>query len=148
VIRTAALAALLLLTAACGGASSTSPATPSGGIPSIVHVFSASATTASGGTIVVTMAVHNAAATTDRLLSVTCTCSGTASIVKPASGGGTVPVNAVTLPSNDVVLMGPHGPHVVLEGVSPTPPAGSTLTLELHFANATPATTVMVVDGS
>jgi len=147
VIRATAIAALLLLTAACGGGTTTTAGRSSTELPSLVHVFSASAATAGGGTIVVTMAVHNAASTADRLLSVTCTCSGTAAIVRP-SGSGTVPVKAVALPSNEVVLMGPHGPHVVLSGVSPAPPAGSTLTLQLHFAHASPATTVMVVDGS
>ncbi len=41
--------------------------------------------------------------------------------------------------------MGPHGPHVTLTNLTPAPAPGSTVTLELHFAHATPATTVVAV---
>ena len=94
------------------------------------------------------MAVHNAATTDDRLESVTCTCSATVRIVEPRPSGGTEPVRSVDLPPNQVVLMGPHGPHVTLTNLTPPPAPGSTVTLELHFAHATPATTVVAVGGS
>lgn len=144
--RHALLACLAAVAAACGGGSST--ARPSAELPSIVHVFSASYTATGAASALITMAVHNAASTDDRLESVTCTCSATVRIVEPRSSGGTEPVRSVDLPPNQVVLLGPHGPHVTLTNLSPTPAPGSTMTLKLHFAHATPATTVVAVGGS
>jgi copper(I)-binding protein len=145
--RRALLACLVAAVAvACGGGSST--VSPSTELPSIVHVFSSSFTSTGAASALITMAVHNAATTDDRLESVTCTCSATVRIVEPRTSGGTEPVRSVELPPNEVVLMGPHGPHVTLTNLTPAPAPGSTLTLELHFAHATPTTTVVAVGGS
>jgi copper(I)-binding protein len=138
---------LLVAAVACGGSSSAAGVPTQ--LPSIVHVFSSSYDSTGPDRARITMAMHNAATSDDRLESVTCSCMATVRIVAPQpSGVGTDPVRSVDLPPNDVVLMGPHGPHVILTGLTPVPAAGSTITLELHFAHATPATTVVAVGGS
>jgi copper(I)-binding protein len=139
-------AALVVVAAAtaCGDGSGSggvvSP--PTGGAGELVHVFSASAATAHDGTVEITMALHNAGTSPDRLTGVTCHCNGTARLVRTAANGASTPVSSVALPSEHVVILGPHGAHVDIAMASPVA-AGETLSLELTFRRSAPVTAVV-----
>jgi copper(I)-binding protein len=130
-------AMLAVLAVACSGASATSSAT-SPIDTSDIHVFSAAVTPGPDGTAVVALALHNAAATPDRLVRVSCTCAASAEILgAPAAG--------VVLAPDKIVILGPGGPRIVLSGLTAPLSPGGTATIELSFAHSAPTTTVAEV---
>jgi copper(I)-binding protein len=117
--------------AACGG--STTPATT---VPVItdeaIHVFSA-AVTPEGNHADLSLALHNATETPDRLTDVSCACAASATIY---GGSGSKPATSVRLPPQVVVTFAPGGAHITLDGLTQTLTPGDTVTLGLTFEHA------------
>ena len=140
--RRGALVVLALVAAACGSTSSTSPAAIIDA--SDIHVFSASVEApTSNGIAQVVADLHNAADTKDELVSVSCSCGGTASLFEP---GATEPATSIPLPSQKVVLFGPRGVRIELTDPSRPLTVGSTVTLTFSFATATPTSATAAVE--
>jgi copper(I)-binding protein len=130
---------------ACGGSTTSSPPSPASAAPaSDIHVFAATVTP-DGDQAEVEVAIHNAAATADALTGVSCACATAAEIHGAGPQGDIGPVESVKLPPDKVVTFAPGGPHIELIGLSQPLTPGDTVTLELTFANAPPASTVAEV---
>lgn len=141
--RLVVFVALGLAAAACGGSTTSSTASAIGDV-SDVHIFAASVDAASGsGDVAQVVAdLHNASDARDALVSVACSCGGTATLFEP---GATKPATSIALPSQKVVLFGPRGTRIELSGVAQPLAAGSTVTLTFSFQTATPATATAAV---
>jgi len=140
--RVGAIIALALTAAACGGStSSTSSAIADS---SDVHIFAATVEAPSdgGGVAQVVADLHNASDTKDALVSVSCSCGGTATLFEP---GGSKPATSITLPPQKVVLFGPRGARIELSQLPQALTLGSTVTLTFSFESATPASAVAAV---
>lgn len=142
--RVTAVLVLAVVAAACGGGPTTSTATPVITDVSDVHIFAASveAAPATGGVAQVVADLHNASDARDALVSVACSCGGTATLFEP---GATKPATSIALPSQKVVLFGPRGTRIELSGLAQPLAAGSTVTLTFSFQTATPATATAAV---
>lgn len=141
--RVGVCVALTLAAAACGG--STTSATSSAITDvSDVHIFAASveAAPASGGAAQVVADLHNASNTKDALISVSCSCGGTAMLFQP---GATTPATSIALPPQKVVLFGPRGARIELSALAQPLAVGSTVNLTFSFQTATPATATATV---
>jgi copper(I)-binding protein len=140
--RMVALVAIALAAAACNGSttSTTSPAITD----SEVHIFAASVEAAppSGGVAQVVADLHNASDAKDALVSVSCSCGGTATLFEP---GATKPATSIALPSQKVVLFGPRGARIELSGLAQPLAVGSTVTLTFSFQTTTPASATAAV---
>jgi copper(I)-binding protein len=134
--------ALALVAAACGGSmtSTTPPVTD----VSDVHIFAASVEAAppSGGVVQVVADLHNASDAKDALVSVSCSCGGTATLFEP---GATKPATSIALPSQKVVLFGPRGARIELSGLAQPLAVGSTVGLTFSFQTAAPASATAAV---
>jgi copper(I)-binding protein len=141
--RVGACIALALTAAACGG-SATSSTSPTIVDESNVHVFAASveAAPASGGAAQVVADLHNASDAKDALVSVSCSCGGTATLFEQ---GATTPATSIALPSQKVVLFGPRGARIELSGLGQPLTVGSTVDVTFSFETATPALATAVV---
>jgi copper(I)-binding protein len=128
---------LVLSAAACGGPT-TSSAAPAISDVSDVHIFAASvvAASASGDAAQVVADLHNASDTKDALVSVSCSCGGTAMLFEP---GATQPATSITLPSQKVVLFGPRGARIQLSGLAQPLAVGTTVNLTFSFQTTSPA---------
>jgi copper(I)-binding protein len=135
---------LVVVAVACGGGSTTTSATPVITDVSDVHIFAASveAAPANGGVAQVVADVHNAADAKDALVSVSCSCGGTATLFEP---GTTKPAPSIPLPSQKVVLFGPRGVRIELSDLAQPLPVGSTVILTFSFRTATPASATAAV---
>jgi copper(I)-binding protein len=141
--RGAALVVLSIAAVACGSTTSTTPPAAITDV-SDIHIFSASVEApASNGIAQVVADLHNAADTKDELVSVACSCGGTASLFEP---GATKPATSIPLPSQKVVLFGPRGVRIELSDRTQPLTPGSTVTLTFSFATATPATATAAVE--
>jgi copper(I)-binding protein len=145
-IRRWAPAALALLLVSCGGGPSSPPtSSPSAtGSPGEIHVFAATVTPHDDEADA-SLALHNGADTTDRLIGVSCTCATAAEIHGADATGDLGPVKGVALPPDEVVTFAPGGPHIVLVGLTAPLVEGDTVTLELTFAHDPPADAVAEV---
>jgi copper(I)-binding protein len=141
--RVGALVVLASIAVACGSTtSSTSPAAITD--VSDIHIFAASIEApGSDGVAQVVADLHNAADTKDSLVSVSCSCGGTATLYEP---GASKPATSIALPSQKVVLFGPRGVRIELTDPSQPLTAGSTVTLTFSFATATPTSAVAAVE--
>lgn len=54
-------------------------------------------------------------------------------------------VDSLTVPAHGTLALGTGGDHLMLENLTHKPLVGDTVTLTLHFAHATPATTTVTV---
>jgi copper(I)-binding protein len=135
---------LATVAAACGGGSTTSSAAPVSTDASDVHVFAASVETApaSGGAAQVVADLHNASDVKDALVSVSCSCGGTATLFEP---GSTKPATSIPLPSQKVVLFGPRGVRIELSDLAQPLTVGSTVNLTFAFRTTTPASATAAV---
>jgi copper(I)-binding protein len=138
--RLGAVIALALTAAACGGSTTSSTSSAIAG-ESDVHIFAASVEAASGGSGIaqVVADLHNASDAKDALVSVSCSCGGTATLFEP---GATEPATSITLPSQKVVLFGPRGARIEL---SQPLTVGSTVNLTFSFQTAMPASATAAV---
>jgi len=142
--RVGACIALALAASACSG-STTSSTAPAIVDQSNVHIFAASveAAPASGGAAQVVADLHNASDAKDALVSVSCSCGGTATLFEP---GAAKPASSIALPSQKVVLFGPRGARIELSGLGQPLTVGSTVTLTFSFETTTPASATAVVN--
>lgn len=142
--RRLGVAVLVLGLAAAACSETTTSSAPSATTAvSDIHIFAASVEApASGGVAQVVADLHNASDAKDELVSVSCSCGGTATLFAP---GATKPTNGIPLPSQKVVLFGPRGARIELSDLSPQPAAGSTVQLTFSFAHATPTTATAAV---
>jgi copper(I)-binding protein len=133
----------LTVAAACGG-SATSSTSPAIADASDVHVFAASveAAPAAGGVAQVVADLHNASDAKDALVSVSCSCGGTATLFEPSAAK---PATSIPLPSQKVVMFGPRGARIELSGLAQPLMAGSTVNLTFSFQTTTPAVATAVV---
>ncbi len=133
--------ALTLTAASCGG--STSPTSSAIADGSYVHIFGASVEApSSGGVAQVVANLHNASDANDALVSVSCSCGGTATLFEP---GATKPATSIALPSQKVVLFGPRGARIELSQLPQPLTVGATLNLTFSFQTATPASATAAV---
>jgi copper(I)-binding protein len=134
---------LALVAAGCGGGSTTSAASAITD-ESDVHIFAASieAAPSKGGVAQVVADLHNASDAKDALVSVACSCGGTATLFEP---GATEPATSIPLPSQKVVLFGPRGARIELSGLAQPLTVGSTATLTFSFETTTPASATAAV---
>jgi len=142
-LRLGAVIALALTAAACGGSTTSSTSSAIAG-DSDVHIFAASVEAASGdsGIAQVVADLHNASDAKDALVSVSCSCGGTATLFEP---GATKPATSITLPSQKVVLFGPRGARIELSQLPQPLTVGSTVNLTFSFQTATPASATAAV---
>jgi copper(I)-binding protein len=137
-----ALAVVLVFAASCGGGSS-SPSTPSAiADGSGIHVFAASVESGTGGVAQVVADLHNAADTKDALVSVSCSCGGTAALYEQ---GATKPTSSIALPSQKVVLFGPKGNRIQLTDLAQPLSSLTTVDLTFSFTNAAPTTATAAI---
>ena len=141
--RVGACIALTLAAAACGGSTTSSTSSTITDV-SDVHVFGASveAAPAAGGVAQVVADLHNASDAKDALVSVTCSCGGTATLF---ASGAAKPATSILLPSQKVVLFGPRGARIELSGLAQPLMVGSTVNLTFSFKTTTPATATAAV---
>ena len=141
--RVGACIAFALAAAACGG-STTSTTTSAVADTSDVHVFAASVETApaNGDAAQVVADLHNASDTADALVSVSCSCGGTAMLFEP---GATKPATSIALPPQKLVLFGPRGARIELSGLAQPLTLGSTVNLTFSFETTTPASATAAV---
>jgi copper(I)-binding protein len=140
--RRVAVAIVLVFAVSCGGGSS-SPYAPSAiADVSDIHVFSASVEPGTGGVVQVVADLHNAADAKDALVSVSCSCGGTATLY---ADGATKPTSSIALPSQKVVLFGPKGARIQLTGLAQPLSSLTTVTLTFSFANAAPASATAAI---
>jgi copper(I)-binding protein len=140
--RRVAVALVLVVAASCGGDSS-SPVIPSGIADfSDIHVFAASVEPGTGGVAQVVADLHNAADTKDALVSVSCSCGGTATLYEE---GATKPTTSIALPSQKVALFGPKGARIQLTDLSQPLSSLTTVNLTFSFANAAPTTATAAI---
>jgi copper(I)-binding protein len=139
-----AIVALALGAAACSG-SSTSATSSAIADVSDVHIFAANVEAAppAGGVAQVVADLHNASNAKDALVSVSCSCGGTATLFEP---GATKPATSIVLPSQKVVLFGPRGARIELSGLAQPLTVGSTVTLTFSFLTTTPASATAAVE--
>jgi copper(I)-binding protein len=138
--RTLASLLVVLMLPACGG--STSAATSTAVIPDEeIHVFSA-AVTPQGDHADLSLALHNATESTDRLTGVSCACASNATIY---GGKGSEPATSVKLPPQEVVTFAPGSAHITLDGLTGTLTPGDTVTLDLTFEHAAPIEAVTTI---
>ena len=132
---------LTLTAAACGGSTrSTSSAIAD---VSDVHIFAASVEAPSGGGDAQVVAdLHNASDAKDALVSVSCSCGGTAMLFEP---GATEPSASIALPSQKVVLFGPRGARIELSQLPQPLAVGATVSLTFSFQTATAASATAAV---
>jgi len=140
--RVGACVALALAASACGG-STTSSTAPVIADVSDVHIFAASVEAAPTGDVAQVVAdLHNASNAKDAVVSVSCSCGGTAMLFEP---GATKPAASIALPPQKVVLFGPRGARIELSGLSQPLSAGSTVNLMFSFQTAAPASATAAV---
>ena len=140
-----AAVALVLLAASCGGGSS-SPSIPSAiADVSDIHVFAASVEPGTGGVAEVVADLHNAADAKDALVSVSCSCGGTAALYEE---GAAKPTSSIALPSQKVVLFGPKGARIQLTDLAQPLSSLTTVDLTFSFANAAPTTATAAIQGA
>jgi copper(I)-binding protein len=141
--RVGACIAITLAAVACGG-STTSITSSTITDVSDVHVFAASveAAPAAGGLAQVVADLHNASDAKDALVSVSCSCGGTAALFEP---GAAKPATSIPLPSQKVVLFGPRGARIELSGLAQPLTVGSTVNLTFSFQTTSPATATAAV---
>lgn len=142
-LRLSAVIALALTAAACGGSTTSSTSSAIADV-SDVHIFAASVEAASGGSGIaqVVADLHNASDTKDALVSVSCSCGGTATLFGPDA---TKPATSIALPSQKVVLFGPRGARIELSGLAQPLTVGSTVNLTFSFETTTPASATAAV---
>ena len=141
--RRVAVALALVFAASCGGGSS-SPLAPSPiADDSDIHVFAASVE--AGGVAEVVADLHNAADAKDALVSVSCSCGGTAALYEQ---GTTKPTSSIALPSQKVVLFGPKGARIQLTDLAQPLSSLTTVDLTFSFANAAPTTATAAIQGA
>ena len=134
--------ALTLTAAACGGStSSTSSAIAD---MSDVHIFAASVEARSSGVAQVVADLHNASDAKDALVSVSCSCGGTAALFEPSA---TKAAASIALPPQKVVLFGPRGARIELSQLPQPLAVGATVNLTFSFQTATPASATATVQG-
>jgi copper(I)-binding protein len=143
--RSFAIVAVVAVLSACGGDSSTSLPTDLVGAISEVHVLSPTVTPEGADTADAALALHNAGATRDRLLGVSCTCATAAEIHGGSAAGDAGPVESIALPPDKAVFFGPGGPHIVLLGLTAPLAPGDTVTLSFTFETADPTSAVATV---
>jgi copper(I)-binding protein len=142
--RLAALAMLAVAAAACGGSTTSSSSPAAITEDSEIHVFAANVEApASDGIAQVVADLHNAADAKDGLVSVSCSCGGTATLFEP---GATKPTASITLPPQKVVLFGPRGARIELSDLARPLTVGSTVTLTFSFSNAAPTSATAAVE--
>jgi len=142
--RLAALTVLALAAAACGGSTSGTSSPAAITDTSDVHIFAASVEApAADGIAQVVADLHNAGDAKDALVSVSCSCGGTATLFEP---GATKAATSIALPSQKVVLFGPRGARIELSDLLQPLAAGSTVTLTFSFATTTPASATAAVE--
>jgi copper(I)-binding protein len=140
--RRVAVALVLVFAASCGGGSS-SPFTPSSIADfSDIHIFSASVEHGTDGIAQVVADLHNAADAKDALVSVSCSCGGTATLYE---AGATKPTSSIALPSQKVVLFGPKGDRIQLTDLAQPLASLTTVELTFSFANAAPTTATAAI---
>ncbi|MFL5790642.1 MAG: copper chaperone PCu(A)C [Actinomycetota bacterium] len=141
--RLVVFVALGLAAAACGGSTTSSTASAIGDV-SDVHIFAASVDAASGsGDVAQVVAdLHNASDAKDALVSVSCSCGGTATLFEPGAGS---PATSIALPPQKVVLFGPRGARIELSDLAQPLAVGSTVTLTFSFETATPTSATAAV---
>ena len=88
------------------------------------------------------LALHNATETPDRLTGVSCACAAGATIY---GGSGSKSVTSVRLPPQVVVTFAPGGAHITLDGLTQTLTPGDTVTVDLTFENAPPLEAVATI---
>jgi copper(I)-binding protein len=143
--RRVAVALVLVVAASCGGGSS-SPFTPSAiADVSDIHVFAASVEPGTGGVAQVVADLHNAADAKDALVSVSCSCGGTATLYEK---GAAKPASSIALPSQKVTLFGPKGARIQLTDLAQPLSSLTTVTLTFSFTTATPTTAIAAIEGS
>jgi copper(I)-binding protein len=141
--RRAAVALVLVVAVSCGGGSS-SPSTPSAiADVSDIHVFAANVEAGSGGVAQVVADLHNAADAKDALVSVSCSCGGTATLYEE---GATEPTTSIALPSQKVVLFGPKGARIQLTDLAQPLSSLTTVELTFSFANAAPTSATAAIE--
>ena len=142
-LRLSAVIALALTAAACGGSTTSSTSSAIADV-SDVHIFAASVEAASGGSGIaqVVADLHNASDAKDALVSVSCSCGGTATLFEPDA---TKPATSIALPSQKVVLFGPRGARIELSGLAQPLTVGSTVNLTFSFETTTPASATAAV---
>jgi copper(I)-binding protein len=142
----ALLGVMGLLLSACGGGSSSSPSTQ---LPvtaaSDVHVLAPTVTAEGTHTADLALALHNAGATRDRVLGVSCTCAKAAEIHGGSAAGDAGPVDSILLPADQAVFFGPGGPHIVLLGITEPLQVGDAVTVSFTFETAAPITADAIV---
>jgi copper(I)-binding protein len=146
-MRRVVVALVIVVGASCGGGSS-SPSTPSAIADlSDIHVFAASVEPGTGGVAQVVADLHNAADAKDALVSVSCSCGGTATLYED---GATKPTSSIALPSQKVVLFGPMGARIQLTDLAQPLSSLTTVDLTFSFTNAAPtsATAAIQAPGS
>ncbi|HEV8089422.1 MAG TPA: copper chaperone PCu(A)C [Actinomycetota bacterium] len=141
--RLGAVIALALTAVACGG-SATSDTSSAIADVSDVHIFAASVEAPSGvsGIAQVVADLHNASDAKDALVSVSCSCGGTATLFEP---GATKPATSIAMPSQKVVLFGPRGARIELSHLPQPLTVGSTVNLTFSFQTASPASATAAV---
>jgi copper(I)-binding protein len=143
--RRVAVALVLMFAASCGGGSS-SPLAPSPiADVSDIHVFAASVEAGAGSVAEVVADLHNAADAKDALVSVSCSCGGTAALYEQ---GATKPTSSIALPSQKVVLFGPKGARFQLTDLAQPLSSLTTVDLTFSFANAAPTTATAAIQGA
>ena len=142
--RLLAAVTLAVVAAACGSGSTSTATAPAITDVSDIHIFSASveAAPAGGGIAQIVADLHNASDANDALVSVSCSCGGTATLFEP---GASKQATSIALPSQKVVLFGPRGARIELSGLAQPLSAGSTVTLTFSFQTATPASATAAV---
>jgi copper(I)-binding protein len=141
--RVLALTMLALAATACGGGSTTNSTSAIADV-SDVHVFAATVEAPSndGGAQVVAD-LHNASDTKDALVSVSCSCGGTATLFEP---GATKPATSIAIPAQKVVPFGPKGARIELSGLEQPLAVGSTVNLTFSFQTTTPTSATAAVE--
>jgi copper(I)-binding protein len=140
--RPVAVALVLVFAASCGGGSSSSFTPSSIADISDIHVFAASVEPGTGGVAQVVADLHNAADAKDALVSVSCSCGGTATLYDE---GATKPATSIALPSQKVVLFGPKGARIQLTDLAQPLASLTTVDLTFSFTTAAPTTATAAI---
>jgi copper(I)-binding protein len=140
-----ALAAALAVSVTSCGSTSTSRPVDIAATTSAVHVLGATVVAGSHDGARLDVALHNVGTQTDALLSITCTCANV-EIHDVGHGSKLGPtVDAVTLPSEQMVFFETGGRQIVLTGLTEPLAFGDTVDLTFTFRISPPLTAVATV---
>jgi copper(I)-binding protein len=144
-MRRVVVVLLFVLAVSCGeGSSSPSAPPPSMADVSDIHVFAASVEPGTGAVAQVVADLHNAADAKDALVSVSCSCGGTAALYEE---GTTKPTSSIALPPQKVTLFGPKGARIQLTDLAQPLSSLTTVDLTFSFAHAAPTTATAAIQG-